>query len=229
MAKDNIWRLLKNKGFSDVAAAAIMGNMEAESNCVSSRLQSDFTDGYTRSAEYTAQVDRGIISRDDFIYHGPGGGGYGLLQWTFWSRKAGLFDLAEEHGVSIADEALQVDWLLRELWQEEFKKVINVLNTSDSIRECSDVLVKSFLRPANQSESVLAYRAGLGRELYEEYADLETDDTDGFEDEDEEEEEELCDGDIIEVDADTYKVLEKCAMIMLELKDVIRMLEELPL
>ena len=35
MSKDNIWRFLKHKGFSDVAAAAIMGNMEAESGCVS--------------------------------------------------------------------------------------------------------------------------------------------------------------------------------------------------
>ena len=99
----------------------------------------------------------------------------------------------------------------------------NVLNTSDSIRECSDALVKSFLRPADQSESVLAYRAGLGREFYEEYAELETDDTDGYE----EEEEEFEEGEIIGVDAETYKVLEKCAMIMLELKDAFKMLEEL--
>ena len=34
MSKENIWRFLKHKGFSDIATAAIMGNMEAESGCV---------------------------------------------------------------------------------------------------------------------------------------------------------------------------------------------------
>ena len=42
MSKKTIWEFLKSKGFSDVAAAAIMGNMEAESNCVSCRLQQKF-------------------------------------------------------------------------------------------------------------------------------------------------------------------------------------------
>ena len=75
MGRENIWHYLKHKGFSDIAAAAIMGNMEAESNCVSNRLQSDFTSGFKRSAEYTAQVDAGKISRQEFIYNGHGGGG----------------------------------------------------------------------------------------------------------------------------------------------------------
>ena len=111
MSKQNIWNFLKHKGFSDVAAAAIMGNMEAESNCVSNRLQGDFTSGFKRSAEYTAKVDTWKISRNEFIYNGPGGGGYGLCQWTYFTRKAGLYDLAQEQGVSIGDEFIQVEWL----------------------------------------------------------------------------------------------------------------------
>ena len=72
-----------------------MGNMQAESNCVSFRLQGDYNYPFERSRSYTSQVDGNQISRDDFVYHGPGGGGYGLCQWTFWSRKAGLYDLAK--------------------------------------------------------------------------------------------------------------------------------------
>ena len=67
MSKETIWNYLKHKGFSDIAAAALMGNMEAESNCVSNRLQGDFTNGFKRSVDYTAQVDAGNISRHEFI------------------------------------------------------------------------------------------------------------------------------------------------------------------
>ena len=104
MSKKTIWEYLKAKGFSDAATAAIMGNMEAESNCIAVRLQGDFTAGFARSNEYTAKVDSGEISREQFVYNGPGGGGYGLCQWTYWSRKAGLYDLAKEQGVSVGSE-----------------------------------------------------------------------------------------------------------------------------
>ena len=165
MSKQTIWALLRHKGFSKIAVAAIMGNMEAESNCVANRLQGDFTEGYTRSTEYTRQVDNADISRKDFIYNGPGGGGYGLCQWTYYSRKAGLYDTAERQGVSIGDEAAQIDWLLIELNTPEFKPVLDILNSSNSIRECSDAMVKRFLRPADQSEAVLALRAKYGRQM----------------------------------------------------------------
>ena len=71
MSKENIWRFLKHKGFSDVAAAAIMGNMEAESGCISYRLQGDFGKNFQRSKDYTAQVDAGIIGKNEFVYNGP--------------------------------------------------------------------------------------------------------------------------------------------------------------
>ena len=51
MSKKTIWEYLKAKGFSDVAAAAIMGNMEAESNCVSCRLQGDFSTDFQKQPD----------------------------------------------------------------------------------------------------------------------------------------------------------------------------------
>ena len=180
MSKETIWKFLKHKGFSDIAAAAIMGNMEAESNCVSYRLQGDFTNGFKRSVDYTAQLDAGNISRQEFIYDGPGGGGYGLCQWTYHPRKAGLYDLAQEQNVSIGDEFIQVEWLTRELWQDEYKAVREVLEKSVSIKECSDVIVKQFLRPADQSEAVCKYRADLGRAFYQQFSEAEAEDPDGI-------------------------------------------------
>ena len=180
MSKENIWHFLKHKGFSDIAAAALMGNMEAESNCVSTRLQGDFTSDYTDSLIYTDLVDKKIISRKSFVYNGPGGGGYGLMQWTYPPRKAGLYDLAEEQNISVGDEFIQIEWLTRELWEDEYKAVREILEKSPSVRECSDAVVKRFLRPADQSEAVLKKRAELGREFFRQFSRAEAEDPDGM-------------------------------------------------
>ena len=216
MSKKTIWEYLKAKGFSDVAAAAIMGNMEAESNCVSCRLQGDFSTDYQKSREYTTMVDRGDISREQFVYNGPGGGGYGLCQWTYWSRKAGLYDLAKKQGVSIGDEFIQVEWLVRELWQDEFRSVLNTLQNSESIRECSDVMIKKFLRPADQSDVVCVRRAKFAREIYAEFAGGEAEDPDGM-------------PDMIQVSEAEYNTMSRAMLLVMYLKDIQNMLGEFEL
>ncbi len=213
MSKKTIWEYLKAKGFSDVAAAAIMGNMEAESNCVSCRLQGDFSTDYQKSREYTALVDKGVISREQFVYNGPGGGGYGLCQWTYWSRKAGLYDLAKSQGVSVGDDFIQVEWLVRELFQDEFRPVLNTLQNSESIRECSDVLVKKFLRPADQSDAVCVQRAKFAREVYAEFAGGEAEDPDGM-------------PDMIQVSEAEYNSMSRAMLLVMYLKDIQNMLGE---
>ncbi len=215
MSKQRVWHYLKHKGFSDIAAAALMGNMEAESNCVSNRLQGDFTKGFKRSIDYTAQVDAGNISRHEFIYDGPGGGGYGLCQWTYPPRKAGLYDLAEELGVSIGDEFLQVEWLTRELWQDEYGVVREVLEKSPSIRECSDVIVKQFLRPADQSEAVCKYRADLGREFYQQFSDAEAEDPEGMPEEG-----------TVKITEDEFRVYSRAMLVVLTLRDLLDAMED---
>jgi long-subunit fatty acid transport protein len=37
--------------------------------------------------------------------------GYGLAQWTFWSRKQALLDFAKTAGKSIGDMTMQLDFL----------------------------------------------------------------------------------------------------------------------
>ena len=174
MSKQTIWQFLKHKGFSSEAAAAILGNMEAESNCVANRLQGDFTKGFKRSIDYTAQVDAGNISRHEFIHNGPGGGGYGLCQWTYPPRKAGLYDLAQEKGAAVGDESVQLEWFMKELRQEEYRSLREILQGCSSIRTCSDALVKRFLKPADQSEAVLQKRADLAWDFYYQFSEGES-------------------------------------------------------
>lgn len=170
MSKQTMWALLKKKGFSDLAAATIMGHMVAESGCCAYRLQGDFTPGYSKSIIYTQQVDSGAISRYQFAHKGPNGGGYGACQWTFSSRKEGLYDTAKKMGESIGSENVVVEWLWAELHQGEYAAVLQSLTTGTSIRAMSDVFLKKFEKPADQSIDVQARRAALGAEIYEEFA-----------------------------------------------------------
>ena len=54
------------------------------------------------------------------------------------------------------------------------------MEKSPSIRECSDIIVKQFLRPADQSEAVCSYRADLSRAFYQQFSEAEAEDPDGM-------------------------------------------------
>lgn len=161
-----IWdRLLKVIG-NEIGVSALMGNLRAESGLYPYRLQGDFSSGYTTSLEYTAKVDNGTISEYDFVNNGPNGGGYGLAQWTFWSRKQNLYNRWKEGGYdSIGSVELACDYLLWEL-QNSYWNTYNALITATSLRSASDIVLHEFERPADQSASVEVVREQLGWEVY---------------------------------------------------------------
>ena len=217
MSKQTIWNTLRHKGFSHEAAAAILGNMEAESNCVSNRVQGDFSGGYENSASYTRMVDEGKISRHEFIHNGPGGGGYGLCQWTYPTRKAGLYDLAQEKGASVGDESVQLEWFMKELWQEEYRSLREVLQGCSSVRTCSDALVKRFLKPADQSEAVLQKRADLAWDFYYQFAEGEGAPLSDAEPED---------PGMVEITAEEFRLYSRAWLAVTALRDLMRIMED---
>jgi hypothetical protein len=85
-----IWEFFTSKGLNAFAAAGLMGNLYAESGLVPSNLQNSYEKklGYT-DATYTAAVDSGKYT--NFVRDSAG---YGLAQWTYWSRKQALLDFA---------------------------------------------------------------------------------------------------------------------------------------
>lgn len=174
MSESSIWKKLRAKGFSETATAAIMGNMQGESGLIPYRIQGDFSSDYARSKEYTRQVDNGQLSKNDFLYYGPGGGGYGLCQWTFWSRKAGLYDLAKSYGLSVGDEQVQVDWLYQEIQKPEyvyqkndFEKytVFDFLHRDESLLEMTKAVMRGYEKPWDQSDIVALQRASWGKNI----------------------------------------------------------------
>ncbi|MBR6705650.1 MAG: SH3 domain-containing protein [Clostridia bacterium] len=142
-----------------------MGNLQAESALRPDNLENRFANssGWTDES-YTEAVDSGVITREMFM----DGAGYGIAQWTYWSRKRDLYDYAKKRGVSIADLDMQLGYLWAELGQ--YRSVLNALLNARSVREASDAVLLDFEKPANQSEENCAARAKLGQCFYDQFA-----------------------------------------------------------
>lgn len=162
-----IWAVLYNTIANEDGVAGLMGNLQAESGLVSYRLQGDFTPDYTKSISYTDRVNSGEISRNEFIHDAKG---YGLAQWTYYTRKEALYDAWQASGYdSIGDVRLQVAFLLNEL-QTSYPSVYNTLvNTTDILTASNDVLF-NFENPQQQGPDVQLVRYQNSVALYNELA-----------------------------------------------------------
>lgn len=154
---------------NEYGVAGLMGNQVAESGLIPYRVQGDNTPPYTFSQNYTLQVDNGTISENDFVHNSPNGGGYGLSQWTYYTRKQTLYDWHIQRGVSIGDVKLAIDYTLYEL-QTNYQSVYNILTNATSIKEASDAVLHDYENPAEQGPEVEDYRASLGRKIYNLYS-----------------------------------------------------------
>lgn len=165
MADNNeyIWAVLYNTIGNENGVAGLMGNLQAESGLVSYRLQGDFTPDYTKSISYTDRVNSGEISRDEFIHDSKG---YGLAQWTYYTRKEALYDAWQASGYdSIGDVRLQVAFLLNEL-QTSYSSVYNTLVTTPDILTASNDVLFNFESPQEQGPEVQLVRYQNSVALY---------------------------------------------------------------
>lgn len=144
-----------------------MGNMQQESGFRTNNVEDR---SGIQDEVYTANVDNGSYTRQDFMYDGGKAYGYGLCQWTFNSRKAGLYDFAKRRGVSIADEQMQIDWMMEEMHQSEFKSVYRTLMTDSTLKSMTSKFMCVYENPADQSEEAINYRVSLASAIYQEFA-----------------------------------------------------------
>ena len=167
--EERIWSYLKGQGLTDAGAAGLMGNLYAESGLRPNNLQNSYEGklGMT-DTEYTERVDSG--SYTNFVRDSAG---YGLCQWTYWSRKANLHKFAKDAGKSIGDLEMQLAFLMQEL-SSGYKAVLNILKTATSVRAASDAVLLQFERPADQSEAAKSRRAGFGQKYFDKYAGKES-------------------------------------------------------
>ncbi len=161
--KKIIWDFfMKNIG-NAYGVAGLMGNLKAESNFSSTNLQQTYERklGMT-DAQYTKAVDNGTYT--NFVKDAAG---YGLAQWTYWSRKQALKNYADSKGKSIGDLQMQLEYLYKEL--KGYPQVISVLKSAKTLKEASDVVMLQFERPADQSSAARSQRASYGEAIYNEY------------------------------------------------------------
>lgn len=164
--KAYIWRYLWEQIGNEYGVAGLMGNLQAESGLNPENLQNSYEKKLgMNDREYTEAVDDLRYQKDQFVQDGAG---YGLAQWTYWSRKRDLYEYAEESGKSIGDLQMQLDFLIAEL--ARYKAVFKVLLNAASVREASDAVLLKYERPADQSEQNQERRAALGQKFYDEFA-----------------------------------------------------------
>lgn len=145
--------------------AGLYGNWKAECVDKANNLQNSFQKklGHTDES-YTTAVDNGTYT--NFVHDGAG---YGSAQWTLWERKQALLDFARKKGVSIGDEEMQFEFAWQEL-TTGYKGVLKVMQAAKSVREASDVVLKQYEKPADQSEAVQKKRASYGEDFYKQFA-----------------------------------------------------------
>lgn len=163
-----IWNFLIVKGMSPAGAAGLMGNLYAESGLDPQNLQNSYEKrlGFT-NATYTAAVDSGSYS--NFVRDSAG---YGLAQWTYWSRKEALLNFARKTGASIGSLEMQLDFMIQEL--KGYVAVWEVLRTARTVKEASDIVLTKYERPADMGSSVKAKRASYGQAYFDAYANKTT-------------------------------------------------------
>lgn len=162
--RDKIWTFLMSEISNPYGVAGLMGNIEAESAYIAINLQDAFEKRLAfTDRTYTDAVDCGIYTREQFTKDGAG---YGLAQWTYPTRKAGLYDYCKSSNASIGSLFPQLGFMVDELRE---MGLIDKLKLAKSVKEASDLILTKYEMPADQSESVKDYRARKGLNVYTYY------------------------------------------------------------
>lgn len=160
-----IWNFLMSKINNAYGVAGLMGNLYAESSLRSNNLQNS----YETKLKYTDSSYTKAVDNNTYLNFVNDAAGYGLAQWTYKTRKRNLLIFAQSRNKSIGDLNTQLEFLFKEL-SEDYKKVLNGIKNAKSVKEASNIILKQWEKPKDQSESVQNKRASFGEKYYKKYA-----------------------------------------------------------
>ena len=160
MSDQTIFQALRDGGLSPAGACAMIGNMWAESGLRSNNVQDNCT---VSDNDYTYNVDHGIITKSQFERDSYG---YGLCQWTYYTRKAGLYDYAKSLGVSIGDEKMQCDYCIFEL-QKYYVGLYRDLCSTENLPDATKRICAEYEQPAVNN---YADRINAAQRFYNQFA-----------------------------------------------------------
>lgn len=167
--EQKIWNYLKSKIKNNYGVAGLMGNLYVESGLRPENLQNTYEKSLGLSdVAYTQAVDNGTYT--NFVKDKAG---YGLAQWTYWSRKQNLLNFVKSRKVSIGDLEAQLDFLYKEL-SENYPSILYTLENATSILQASNEVLLKFEKPANQSVTVQNKRAEYSQIYYNKYVTIST-------------------------------------------------------
>lgn len=162
-----IWDRFISSGFSEIETAAIMGNLYDESHFFSNNLQNSFEVRFNMNDEaYTSMVNTKLYPEKSFVNDGAG---YGLAQWTYWSRKQALYDYTINKGFRIDDFDRQLSFIINEL-NINYKGVVKMLKESKTIEEASNIILTQYERPADQGPVVQKRRYEYAKIYYHKFS-----------------------------------------------------------
>lgn len=150
-----IFDLLREKGYSADAACGILGNLHVESGLKPNNVQNSFEKQFGSDAEYTAMVNSGKYSKDQFVKDSVG---YGLAQWTYWSRKEGLYIYCMTHSKDISNLNDQINFLHNEVVA---RGLFDKLNACKSAYDAGVLFMVEFEKPKNQSDAAKKNRGNI--------------------------------------------------------------------
>ena len=138
-----IYKYLSAKGWTKNSIAAILGNMQAESSINPGRWQSDSVLGDSS------------------------GHGYGLVQWTPYTKYTNWCTSNGYSDPSVIDVNLtriiyevdnNIQWIATSSYPMSFKEFTT---SNDSVSSLAKAFVLNYERPADQSTTALNYRSSL--------------------------------------------------------------------
>ena len=190
-----LWKFFIYYGFTENAAAGILGNLERESSILPWNNA-----GKDSDKQYVAKVDAGTIGKNKFVktkhHTGSGNEGFGLAQWTSDNKKNKLYEyLKEQNNYSIASlqgqaeflvksydwESISLDHLKRSSahrWQASYLKGYasltelykNTKSYSDAAKAMGCVYCRSgAINKASTRSAALAKRVNKARVWYEKF------------------------------------------------------------
>lgn len=162
-----IWDRLYERLPNAYAVAGIMGNLQAESALNPENLQNSFEKKLKKTDRtYTKGVDDGSIDRMTFAKDSAG---YGLAQWTYWSRKLQLYDYLKNRQLSIGDLAGQLEFIFYEM-KNSYGGLWNALQGVSDVREATALVMRQYEKPADQTEEAVTRRTAYSKEFFAKYS-----------------------------------------------------------
>ena len=157
-----VWDYCKGEGLTDAGAAALMGNLFAESGIQSVIYENAYHPSIGLSnQEYVDKTNSGEYT--NFVHDSVG---FGLAQWTYWSRKEAL--LGHCRG-NIGDMYCQLEYLFIEL-KGTFSRVLSNLKSSDDLYSLTVDVLCNFENPTDKSDYVKNLRYGYAQNYYNTFA-----------------------------------------------------------